>query len=755
MERLLNELDDSLYGTDTEQLCARLKPMYRVVKHNNERLPNIYHRLLRDKQFFTLFVRSPMGSGKTFQLKNIIRNFRRSAATSRKELKVLIVTPKRTFASYVGKQLPDFVDYRSVKKPYCFQKHPRMIVQLQSLKNFREIETDTAYVRGYNLVIMDEIHSIIEELFSDLFSPMEKKRCISIFVKVLRAIPRWVCLDAHLSYDLIQMLKQIDDESEIDKSRICLINTFRRQDYKIVFYRKCLYSKSIVGLLSKKLIASSRFAKYKALLSTQMIGNIVAGFAGDEVDRIYRKIYCRDLEEMSDSNDILVDLYGQLKEGKNVCVTTSTKQQANFLQRLFKKLGFKVDALTGESSEETKKAFAKDPDRFVRRYQLFIYTTAFQVGIDVSSSVAYFDSHFVFIECGVNVATPGAFVQAIGRIRKIRSNEIKVVVIDKEKRTERNKNMSLNDFIPYNDNIVLPSGKHDETMLKDLVDFHFREKSLGKSVTVYLAMFLRLLACKSRAYVSINGSLYQSDEVVNFANFQYSLDEYSKHVDEFINLHAEEIQTHLEKLIKQIWKRLESSSMFVSTLVNNYQAFVSLPPGMSRSECLLKVCEFTSLPFGFLHTFLFCSCEHNRLGRRYFENSLSSYFSRADMNDLNRFRSLLQQFLQCCQMTNSSRLRIDESRMKIFLQRCSSSIVHCYSKFVSSVISRSTDIRTSFAKLLAKCLRVYITKDFVDFGEVSVYKKVINIEKLIEYNIQSDAENTENISDYVHDVQDQ
>lgn len=752
MECLLDELDRSLYGTDTELLCEKLKSMFRVIQHKDERLPNIYHRLLRDKQFFTLFVRSPMGSGKTFQLKNIIRNFKRSAASTRRELKVLIITPKRTFASYVGNQLPDFVDYRSLKKPYSYQRHPRLVIQLQSLRHFKEIETDTAYVKGYTLVIMDEIHSIIDELFSDLFSPREKKRCISIFVKVLRAIPRWVCLDAHLSYDLIKILKDIDDESGVEKSRICLINTFRHQNFKLIFYRKCLYNKFVVNLLRKRLCSSPQFAKYKSLLSTQRIKNIVADLSEDQVEKIFRKIYTRDLLNSNDANDIIVELSDLLKRGQRVCVTASTKQQATLLKRLFKSMGSKVILLTGDTPEDQKRSFAKDPDRFVRKCQLFIYTTAFQVGIDVSSSVAYFDTHFVFIECGYGVATPGAFVQAVGRIRKIRSNEYRIVVIDKERKSKTRLNSS--DFIPINHNVIIPIDKHDDDVFRDLVDFHFREKALGKSTSVYVSMFIRLLSCKAKSFVTINGSMYQSDDIVNFSNFHYCYEDYSKFVDDFISIYVEDIQSRLDKLVGNIWKKLETSSIFVSTLVNNYQAFVSLPPGMSRSECLLKVCEFTTHPFGFLQTFVFCSAEIAAHNERYFEKNLHSYFSKADISDLKRMKWLLTKFFETCQkIGHSYLLRIDDHKFEQFLGLCSNAVVQCYSKLVSSVISKSVTIRELFSKLLAKSLRVYIKKDIVDLSEVSAYKQVVDINKMILYNVQSYSEPTENVCDNVYEVQ--
>jgi hypothetical protein len=58
-----------------------------------------------------------------------------------------------------------------------------------------------------------------------------------------------------------------------------------------------------------------------------------------------------------------------------------------------------------------------------------------------------------------------------------------------------------------------------------------------------------------------------------------------------------------------------------------------------------------------------------------------------------------------------------------------------------------------FSKLLAKSLRVYIKKDIVDLSEVSAYKQVVDINKMILYNVQSYSEPTENVCDNVYEVQ--
>ena len=485
-----------------------------------------------------------MGSGKTYQLRNIINNLMRSARTNRKEFKAIVISPRQMFTSCMITKLPSFKEYRRVKAPYSHIRHPRLIVQVQSLKHFQDILSDTYSVKGYQLVILDEVHSIIDELFSDLSSPSQKQTCMKIFFKVLRAIPRWICLDAHLSLDLVNILKEIDSESDLKKHDLCLINTYKRDDFKLIFYRKCLCNAVVFRIFKMKLTNSKEFAKYKPLLCTQHIRSILVDDNNtDMLEKLIRKIYIRDLLKSKNTNDILCELYDLLSKGNKICVTTSTKRQAKILESIFKACKFKVILLTGDSSEEQKRNFGQNPDRFICHCDLFIYTTAFQVGIDVSATTAYFDTHFIFIECSTRVPSPGAFVQALGRIRNLKSNVYRVIVIDGNKRTTSPIDpLNMNDMIPLNHDLVIPMNDTNTTIQKQLVDFNFKEKALGKSVYLYVSMVIRLLSCKARPYVMINGNTYQTEDVVNFSTFQYAYKEYNSFDDKFILQYKNEIQ---------------------------------------------------------------------------------------------------------------------------------------------------------------------------------------------------------------------
>ena len=737
----LEALDLSLYGTDTALLHEKLKSFSHVVSINSERLPNIYDKYLQYRQHFVIFIRSPMGSGKTFQLRNIIKCFQRSQHNYRHELKALTVSTRQSFSDYSKKQLPNFADYRNVKKPYSYIKYPKFIVQLQSLIHFDDIANDTHSVKGYDILILDELQSLIAEMFSRLSTPQQQTKYISTFIKIVRAVPRVICLDAHLSLDLINIIKTINSRGGIHKQFICIINKYRRSDYKMIFHQKCFYNHLVIRLLKNKLCKSKLFAKYKSLLNTQSIQQIVVSSKQFKLEKIFMKIYIkRYLQVSTDSSDILVEMYRSLQRGEKLCATTSTKRQANILKTLFESLDFNVIAITGDSSSDIKKSFAQNPDKFVEGCKLFIFTTAFQVGIDVSSNVAYFDTHYIFMQCSTSVASPAAFCQTIGRIRKIKSKEYKIIILDMNKNdTVKHRHLDMNDLMPLDPELLMSSSDKIDSNVKELLTtYHFKEKALGQDSNLYINMFIRLLSCKCEAFVRINEKLVPVQDIINFQSYQYSYKEYDSFVDNFIEYNSEALQKSLDKHVNKIWKDLEVSSMCVSTIVNNFEAFIQLPEHMTRSESLLKICEYSCLKFGFLYVYIFADDNDIEMKTRYFEKNVKLYFHNCDLQDLQTLKILVLAFVRKCIFTlEKSKWQINTSELNSLLEAKSAIIISCYNKFVSNFIRKSVKVKDLLVDLLSKALRIYVFGNTVDLSEMKLFTEIIDSNKLIRYEMHS------------------
>lgn len=333
------------------------------------------------------------------------------------------------------------------------------------------------------------------------------------------------------------------------------------------------------------------------------------------------------------------------------------------------------------------------------------------------------------MECSTNVPSPGAFVQALGRIRTLKSNTYKIVVMDTRKRKIL-ETLDSNCLVPLDRNLIIPDCNNSIKEL--LTNFHFKERAIGKNPVLYVEMFIRLLSCKAKPYALINGEMFSVDNVVNFYNFQYSYNEYNVFVDTFIIQYECEIQQELDKYINNIWTRLETSSIYVSTLVNNFDAFIQLPDNMSRSECLLKVCEFTSFSFGFVYTYIFGT--DNELKKNYCEQNFKTYLPKCTVHDLYRLKCLFGTFVKCCLTNSPCRWKLIKDKYQVLLHTFKNDIVFCYSKFVNAVVSRAASIDDLFRKLLSKTLRVFVYNDYVDLTELRSYTTIIDVNKLISYN---------------------
>lgn len=732
-------LCEDLYGTEVETLCKRLKKQKtcHVVEVDQKLLPDLFEKHLKyHPNGYVFFCKSHMGSGKTFQLQKLIMRMTKYSRNENRQFRVLAITPRRTFASFLEGQLKGFYHYRSVKKPYNYIRYPKLVVQLQSLCHFQDIDTDSNSISGYSLLIMDEIHSIVQELFSDLFSTEEQLRFMKIFVKVLKAIPRWFCSDAHLSTDLINALIQIASDYKPDLSRICLINKYSNVDYKLIFHRKCLFSNTVLNLLRRKLIKLEHFESYKPFLCAQQIRKVVSIDGIGKIDKIFKRIYIRDFLASSDSDDILTYLHRDLTSGKKICVTSSTKKQAVLIKDLFKTCGFKVKLLTGSSTCEKKKCFTDDPETYIKRCDLFIYTTAFQVGIDVSSRVPYFDKQYIFISCSENVPAPSSLMQTIGRIRTLISKQyIAVVIINS--RFEKNQVFSLDDNVSLKHDHIFPKAKLNP-VLQNFIDLHLKEKLVNQNVHVFIDVFIRLMSYKAKPFVKLESGIQDVSEVVNFQSFHYCLKDYERFVDKFICKYTDELTAYFEKYVHRVWDKLETESVFVSTIVNNYDAFIRLPPDMPRAECLMRVCEFTNSSLGFIYSFIFSKIDNDILLIRYFEQQLNHFCRKCSVDDLLKLKHLFDAFVKCCNLQKGCRkCSFDGKKFSSMLEENSSNIVVLFSKFVRSAITNASTPQTLFLTLLSKVFRVYISNFMADFTELYQYLKIIDIPKWVKYNAES------------------
>ena len=294
--------------------------------------------------------------------------------------------------------------------------------------------------------------------------------------------------------------------------------------------------------------------------------------------------------------------------------------------------------------------------------------------------------------------------------------------------------MIIDDMLPITTNTASASGNPLKQISKRLSNFHFKEKSVSKDISLFVGLFIRLMSNKAKPFIKVGGEIHDLDQVINFPTFQYSYREYEHYVDKFIKRHKQEIQTRLEKCVNNVWKHLERKSIYVSTIVNNFDAFIKRPKEMSRVECLMKVCEFTNSHIGLVYSYIY---SHGHDNDTYFENQLQLFYPKCKLQDLDRFKHLFVKFINCCTFQTVDQQQLtsyNEEKFRVMLDQYHNLITSTYSKFVSTLISKSSTARKMFVSLMSKVLRLYIKKGVADFRELWSYGKVIDIPKWIQYN---------------------
>jgi len=161
--------------------------------------------------FKTLSIKSAYGSGKTHYLKSILSKY--PAKTKR----VLYVSYRCSLADDFNKNMSNFnfVDYRQDVKNLT--KCNRVIVQLESI-NKLFVETDDGFeVPQYDLIILDEVESLLRHLQSSTFQGLAKQK-FQFLCHIIEESKRMICLDGDLSDRAMDFINEFGQSINIVNS---------------------------------------------------------------------------------------------------------------------------------------------------------------------------------------------------------------------------------------------------------------------------------------------------------------------------------------------------------------------------------------------------------------------------------------------------------------------------------------------------------------------------------------------------------
>ncbi|AYV77466.1 MAG: superfamily II helicase [Dasosvirus sp.] len=181
-----NILDESYWIKNNDHITINSKYLMK-----NTRAKKLINKFAQKDGNKILCIKSSIGSGKTYALEQIIENH---VKVFGEESRILCVSTRRGYAQDIQNNTLSkfkFTNYMKVKGDLKNEK--RLIISLES---FFRICTN-GYLREYDLIILDEVESILGQFFS---STVEKKEnCFEKFVEFLDKAHKVVMMDADLN----------------------------------------------------------------------------------------------------------------------------------------------------------------------------------------------------------------------------------------------------------------------------------------------------------------------------------------------------------------------------------------------------------------------------------------------------------------------------------------------------------------------------------------------------------------------------
>jgi hypothetical protein len=340
----------------------------------------------------TLLVKSHLGTGKTVAITNIIR-----LGTYQR---ILILSPRKSYTyAQMGifasdPTLPPFVSYLD-QHPGFLSEVPYLIVQLESIHKVFH------YFEPYDLVIMDEAESILNQLHSITTNGKHLINNHSTLEKVIRTAGRVIMADAFLSDRTMNIARSLRSG---DRTRY-IENTFQPYARTAVYLREASPSVPLPLPIGKR--------KEKV--------------ANEEVKEVK--------EEVEESGIIPAHLYGfcqrimtALRAGRRIVVLWTSKRKGDWFVRSFlKDTEFAYCFYSSDTTKEEQLGL-RDVHSTWSQLQCLMMTTSITVGIsyDPDEPEIQFDEAFLY---GSNTtAMPRDIAQALLRVRVLKTQRLTYVM---------------------------------------------------------------------------------------------------------------------------------------------------------------------------------------------------------------------------------------------------------------------------------------------------------------------------------------
>lgn len=368
-------------------------------------------RLLRDSETNkTQMWKSPMATGKSTALRTLLDRFKRW----------VFVSPRKTFTRFMCRIFPDLVSYEDIIGEISADKHPRVIIQLQSLPRIKQLAKESTYSH-WDVIVLDEMKSILKEVLSPTSDVAHRLSLPPYLRKLVSNIPNVYVCDAGMAPWHVEAMHKYLMTGLTDRSIGCCVNTFRRTDLNIRVFDACLLTGRVHARVYVPKVKHILGEEDGYMLDVEKLfmgtnGSISRQMFVDEVAYVYDK------HTTKGTGDICHHLKRVLKNRKdNAMIICNTKSTADMVGRYVEKLvgRRKTLVVTGDTADDVKVAFMNNPQEYLADKRCLVHTTCISVGVDFNFPWA--TETFLIVDNTSVETTPGLtdLYQAIGRNRRM------------------------------------------------------------------------------------------------------------------------------------------------------------------------------------------------------------------------------------------------------------------------------------------------------------------------------------------------
>jgi len=200
----------------TNSITPNNKMINKIRKKTNNRFPNVdleeeTSNIINFKMAFPdnyklVLIKAAMKMGKTQHCINKIKN----AQLKNPEIRVLLISFRRTFSSESKKNFPDFSQYTDIKETNInLSEYPKLIIQLESINRINLLDANNTKKSDFpvDIVILDEIESIWTQFSSSTFRDFQG--CANTFTWLLKNAKQVIGMDANISSRTIRIFSHL------------------------------------------------------------------------------------------------------------------------------------------------------------------------------------------------------------------------------------------------------------------------------------------------------------------------------------------------------------------------------------------------------------------------------------------------------------------------------------------------------------------------------------------------------------------